>query len=148
MNPMPLDLASIPPQPAPAAAATHLGDLESEALTRFAMTFDGCAHFGERWKEILRARHEEWEEQGTLPRDVDALRGLLFLAFREEHLLMLDGPGATPAEPGMDQPGDITPERRAHEAFKHALLARVRELVADGATSAPGAGAERPAPVG
>lgn len=124
----------LPAQPVPVDEARTLGELIGNGdLARFAHTFDGYEHFGERWGAILTARHEEWLEAGTLPRDVDALRGLLFLTFRQERFVELDD--AVTIRDADDrvvhaaQPDLITDARREHERFKHALLAKLRELV-------------------
>lgn len=132
-HPSGLRASALPVQPAPAAQATSLAALLDHDLARFAMTFDGYAQFGERWSETLRARHEEWERDGTLPRDIGALRGLLSLTFREERFVELDAVGdasdAAAHGAGGVASDRITNERRQHEAFKHAILARLRELV-------------------
>ena len=126
------DLPAQPPSVDDAQTLTELlGDFE---LGRFAMSFDGYEHFGDRWGEILTARREEFEDAGTLPRDVDALRALLFLTFRQERFVELDD-GVTfhDADGNLThaaQPELITDARREHERFKHALLAKLRELVA------------------
>ena len=131
----PLRAVDVPAPPAGADDATTLGQLLGDGeLARFAMTFDGYAHFGEHWAEVLAAREEEWREARTLPRDVDALRGLLFLAFRQERFLELDDAVTIRDDEGVvtheAQPDLITPARREHEAFKHAILAKLRELLA------------------
>lgn len=129
----PLRTEALPEQPPSVDEATTLSALLGNELPRFAMTFDGYAFYGERWAEIMHARREEWERGGTLPRDVDALRALLFLAFRQERFLELDD--ATTIRDADDnvtheaQPEHITEARREHERFKHAILARMRELV-------------------
>jgi hypothetical protein len=131
-----LDPAAIPAQPPLADEATSLAALLDNDLAPFAMTFDGFEHFGEHWAETLQARVEEFEDRGTLPRDIAALRGLLSLAFREERFLELDGSHSVVDADGtvaheVDPVDAITDARRAHERFKHALLARIRELAAE-----------------
>lgn len=139
---MPLDPSTIPPQPPPADEARTLSALLANDLPRFAMTFDGFEHFGEHWARTLQARTEEWQSTGALPRDLEALRGLLSLTFREERYLELDGAhsvidadGTVAHEP--DPAEVITDARRAHERFKHALLARIRELASQPAPAEP-----------
>lgn len=129
-----LRLDDLPPQPAPVDDAQTLGELIGGTdLVRFAHSFDGYEQFGERWGEVLTARREEWEERGTLPRDVDALRGLLYLTFRQERFVELDD--AVTIRDADDhvihaaEPDRITDARREHERFKHAILAKLRELV-------------------
>lgn len=131
----PLSADELPAQPAPVDEARTLSELTGgDELIRFAMSFDGYEHFGDRWGEILAARREEWEEAGTLPRDVDALRALLFLTFRQERFVELDDGVTFHDEDGnvshAAQPELITDARREQERFKHALLAKLRELVA------------------
>lgn len=132
---MPFTLEDLPQQPAPVDEATTLGDLLDDDLARFAMTYDGYAHYGDHATTTLSARREEWEREGTLPRDIDALRGLLFLAFRSERFVELDDAFTVTDEDGTvvhaADPHLITDDRREHERFKHALLARIRELVAE-----------------
>jgi hypothetical protein len=130
---MPFALEDLPPQPAPADAATRLSELLGNDLARFAMTFDGYEHFGDHWPEIYAARREEFDAAGTLPRDVDALRGLLFLAFRSERFTELDDSATITDVDGnvvhAAEPERITDARRDLERFKHALLARMRTLI-------------------
>ncbi|MDO9353563.1 MAG: hypothetical protein Q7T55_07700 [Solirubrobacteraceae bacterium] len=139
---MVLDLAAIPSQPPSVDEASSLASLLDNDLARFAMTFDGVEQFGEHWPEALQARIEEWEDRATLPRDLDALRGLLSLAVREERFLELDGSHSVVDDDGTvvheaDPADAITEARRAHERFKHALLARIRELAAEPAAAEP-----------
>ncbi len=131
----PLRAEELPPQPPSVDDAQTLSELiGGEELIRFAMSFDGYEQFGDHWGEILAARREEWQEAGTLPRDVDALRGLLFLTFRQERFVELDdGVTIRDADDHVThaaQPELITDARREHERFKHALLGKIRELVA------------------
>lgn len=124
----------LPPQPPPVDEARTRTTLDGDgSLVRFAMSFDGYAHLGDRWPEILTARLEEWREERTLPRDLDTLRALLFLTFSQERFIELDDTltvrdteGAVLHGPSLDQ---ITDARREHERFKHALLTKIREIV-------------------
>ncbi|MBJ7470008.1 MAG: hypothetical protein JHD16_01845 [Solirubrobacteraceae bacterium] len=129
----PLRAEDLPAQPPSVDEAQTLSELlRGDDLGRFAMTFDGYAHFGERWGEVLAARREEWEEARTLPRDASALRALLFLTFRQERFLELDDAVTVRDADGnvthAAAPELITDARREHERFKHALLAKLREL--------------------
>lgn len=133
---MALTLEDLPPQPSSVDTFATLGELlGDDALARFAMTFAGYEYYGEHATEVLSARREEWEREGTLPRDVDALRGLLFLAFRHERFVELDDAFTVTSSDGdvlhTPDPQRITEARREHERFKHALLARIRALVTD-----------------
>lgn len=138
---MPLDPATIPPQPPSVDDATTLAELLDNDLPRFALSFDGYEHFGDHWLETLGARNEEWAENGTLPRDLAAVRGLLSLTFREERFLELDGThSVVDADGTVEHEADqhaITDARRQHERFKHALLARIRQLATEPAAVAP-----------
>lgn len=132
---MPFTLEDLPAQPAPVDEAATLRELLDDDLARFAMTYDGYAHYGDHATTTLSARREEWERAGTLPRDVDALRGLLFLAYRSERFVELDD-AVTITDAGGNvthaaEPDRITDARREQERFKHALLARIRELIAE-----------------
>lgn len=127
-------LEDLPPQPPSVDEARTRAELDGDgSLVRFALSFDGYAHLGDRWPEILEARVEEWREERKLPRDLDTLRALLFLTFSQERLIVLDDTlmvrdddGALLHAPDVEQ---ITDARREHERFKHALLAKIRELV-------------------
>ncbi|MDQ8045039.1 MAG: hypothetical protein REI11_10565 [Patulibacter sp.] len=131
---MSLTLEDLPLQPTPVDEAATLSELlASDELARFSMTFDGYEFYGEHSTAVLVARREEWEREGTLPRDVDAVRGLLFLAFRHERFVELDDGFTITDAVGevvhRPDPERITHARREHERFKHALLERIRELL-------------------
>lgn len=106
---------------------------DSIQVAEFAHTFDGYRHFGDAYEERLTAIRRRWEQDGTLPDDIDDLRACLFLEHRRERFVELDDVFSVWDRDGNliheADPERVTPARREQERFKRALVGRIEVLL-------------------
>ena len=127
MNELPTDRLTAADLPDP---------VDSTQVAEFAHTFDGYRHFGGTHEAIERmeAVRRRWEQDGTLPADLDDLRACLFLEHRRERFVehddvftVWDADGTLIHEA---DPERVTPARREQQRYKLALLDRIAALLA------------------
>jgi ADP-ribosyl-[dinitrogen reductase] hydrolase len=102
-----------------------------EEITAFSATFDGYAHFGDRWGQRFNEVRARFEATGDLPDDVDDLRACLFLEFRRDRftwgedvtLSEHDGDGVRHVVANPDFENTFT------NGYRRALVSRLRELL-------------------
>jgi hypothetical protein len=106
-------------------------DADWDRIAEFAHTFDGYAHFGERWGERYNAVRQRWSETGELPDDIDDLRACLFVEFRADRFtygdeVMLGEPDAEGVRCIVANPDfESSPTQR----YRRAIIARLRQLL-------------------
>ena len=81
---------------------------DSIQVAEFAHTFDGYRHFGgtDAAIERMEAIRRTWEQDGTLPAEIDDLRACLFLEHRRERFVEHDdvSRSGTPTELSSTRP--------------------------------------------
>jgi ADP-ribosyl-[dinitrogen reductase] hydrolase len=108
-------------------------DGDWSAITGFALTFDGYAHFGPDWPSPYNAAATRFAESGELPGDVDDLRAILFIGFRQDRFswdeaTILRGPDADGVR-YFDSDPDFDFETTFSRRYRRAIVARIRELL-------------------
>lgn len=110
-------------------------DVPSGSLAAFAFSFDGYAHFGSTEAAMRRAAEIRagWAAAGRLPENVEDLRACLFVEFRRERFVDLDGTARVTRSDGTvlhePDPSKETPARAEQERYKRALAAHIADML-------------------